>query len=169
MDQRTTKRSLFFRKKIFKNFLVQRICFLPHLARINWYKTQCSKIEKSAITNINGRGCTIISNTVINLFWKLFLIYYLVGPIWGTPHLIFFCLLQKNIIYIYNLSGKKNSSVVFFPILEHRDFPRLVKRPSRPFSYARIGFPKVQFSFLSLTKFQTSSHIIWVFFCLFQI
>ena len=56
-----------------------------------------------------------------------------------------------------------------FPILERRDFPRLVKRASRPFSYARIGFPKVQFSFLSLTKFQTSSHIIWVSFCLFQI
>ena len=89
-------------------------------------------------------------------------------PNLGNAPFDFFCLLQKNIIYIYNLSGKKNSSVVFFPILEHRDFPRLVKRPSRPFSYARIGFPKVQFSFLSLTKFQTSSHIIWVFFVFFK-
>ena len=113
VDERTTKRTLFFRKKFFKNFLVQRICFLPHLARINWYKTQCSKIEKSAITNINGRGCTIISNTVINLFWKLFLIYYLVGPIWGTPHLIFF-VFYKKILYIFIIFQAKKIPVWYF-------------------------------------------------------
>ena len=89
----------------------------------------------------------------------------------------FFAFHNKRLYHIYNLSGKKKNPLWYilvlnfplFPILEPRDFPRLVKRASRPFSYARIGFPKVQFSFLSLTKFQTSSHIIWVSFCLFQI
>ena len=87
----------------------------------------------------------------------------------GNAHIWFFWLLQRMLHIFIIFQAKKNPLLYFFPILELRDFPRLVKRASRPFSYARIGFPKVQFSFLSLTKFQTSSHNIWGFFCLFQI